>query len=443
MTAQRKEGAIAQLDHESRWIIFSHLPPRTLLGLVSVSKRLTQELDYRTVFRSTLRKGESTDARASLENMMRLWKRGCIHAPSPLRLLRISSARKCEAPGCPGRPRSANMNYGVFLCFDCIQQGNFTEEVCVDAKGNTDLRGVLADNRTAAWIGSKVSHMWRRDFYVASGERAGPVITRQSLHREAKAGVSGQSLVQAVVDAAKSQPPSAEILAAFEEEKAAACAEHKWQKHQAEERKRSRSAAKMRKVDTVKAAARELLGEAEWVPTAMASRLLLYHLKPFLKAPSKGTKKALAKAVVPVQEAFEQVEAARFLELEFLDPGDPFHSLHPPPGGPPPPSVPVSSGIWQATRTYSSLEPSLRCSSCCGKAGWWRPWSHVTSGCWTKCLLAQRQSGQRRVPKLMRRRLPALHGGFAWRRSLEHISCGLAGTSSRNATGRSWPRWTG
>ncbi|KAJ3404151.1 hypothetical protein HDV05_007319, partial [Chytridiales sp. JEL 0842] len=70
--------------------------PRELLNLASTCKRASQWLTYDVVLESVLHFG-SISGRKSVEMVLELCKNGSIWTPSPLRLLRLSLAKRCES----------------------------------------------------------------------------------------------------------------------------------------------------------------------------------------------------------------------------------------------------------------------------------------------------------------------------------------------------------
>ena len=105
-------------------IVMSFLSPRELFNLVFLSPFLMQRLTTDIVVRAALFKGGR--AKKSFEELYRLIVRRAIHPPSPIRLLRIACATKCEV--ClntvvyrfNNKVKFVRKGFGIHCCWRCV-----------------------------------------------------------------------------------------------------------------------------------------------------------------------------------------------------------------------------------------------------------------------------------------------------------------------------------
>mmetsp|Transcript_26575 Transcript_26575/g.40333 ORF Transcript_26575/g.40333 Transcript_26575/m.40333 type:complete len:668 (+) Transcript_26575:281-2284(+) len=165
-------------------IVMSLLAPREMLRLSLCSKSLTKMVTYEDVVRNAILTGGH--GRNSLRRIMELLKKGQIHFPSPLRLLRITCGQKCEIPNCPNTVHTIRAQFGVFCCFPCIQSEALTQSIAHSGiKEGSDEKFclLLHHPRTARYECKRKITLWRKPFQTAAGEWCGPLITYESIQK--------------------------------------------------------------------------------------------------------------------------------------------------------------------------------------------------------------------------------------------------------------------
>jgi hypothetical protein len=96
--------------------VAEYLDAKTLLfAMVAISKRVRPRISYEHAMRCAM---ATERGRRRMQHLTNLIQQGCIYTPSPMRILRLATGRRCE--NC-NRTQTNNLNdLGVFFCTTCI-----------------------------------------------------------------------------------------------------------------------------------------------------------------------------------------------------------------------------------------------------------------------------------------------------------------------------------
>lgn len=100
--------------------LYAYLGPFDQLQLASTSHHARAALQYQHVLLSVLFGGTKLQGK-KLEATMACWRDGFIHAPSPVRLLRLAAGTRCENKGCSAPVNALATPLCLHLCSSCIQ----------------------------------------------------------------------------------------------------------------------------------------------------------------------------------------------------------------------------------------------------------------------------------------------------------------------------------
>ena len=294
--------------------ILELLPPRTLLAAATCSRevmaRLTHDMVVASVLISSKERGKITlkhivelvcGQKTSLGTFL---PGGRIWVPSPLRLLRLCQGRTCEMPHCSATVHQIRPEWGLFACWACTQQSTLEVK---SAKQKRIYGSALQHPRTCSSHGR---YLWQRSL-IKGDERVGPIVTVDSLQSQTLDEVLGQSSA-AAADADAPEPQK--LLAAFR----SADARARQLEKAAIDRKQDRKDTKFEKTEKVKHDVKSRLPPA-WADLAMQTRLVREMIvAPYLKAPSKYTKKKASEVEQAIRRLFSGINQS-VLDLRLGD----------------------------------------------------------------------------------------------------------------------------
>lgn len=154
------------LNNDLVSIILSFMDTKTQFVMSKTTKSFAQLVSHEHVVRSGAYGGMTM--RRNLEHMIRLIESRKIWTPSPLRLLRILNAKRCER--CCGRGKaSLSKDFGVFFCLgkclfnkECTLTVSDRDKAPVPRITNPLFRRFL---------------IWKQPYRDLSGELCGPVLS--------------------------------------------------------------------------------------------------------------------------------------------------------------------------------------------------------------------------------------------------------------------------
>ena len=129
-------------------MLLQRLPPQQLLSLSQCNHMLSMLVKYSEVLRSVMFCG-SNSSWTSLTSIMNLIRKGQIHFPSPLRLLRLCLGKCCEK--CIYRSiRKVRPQYGLFMCWNCTTDPSQSFKVVVRTKRDWYFTHAIDNNNLVA-----------------------------------------------------------------------------------------------------------------------------------------------------------------------------------------------------------------------------------------------------------------------------------------------------
>jgi hypothetical protein len=154
---------VNELPAEIFSLVLQFLSPRQILALASCSSVIMQYVNYELVIRNTVLTGGSQpvlNLTAALQGLCRQ----AIYTPSPMRLLRIVNARRCER--CSRKTNILRM--GLFICSKCANDLTYRERKC------RTFDAFIQDDRVDKHNGTKVL---KAPFLKWGGTPVGPIVT--------------------------------------------------------------------------------------------------------------------------------------------------------------------------------------------------------------------------------------------------------------------------
>lgn len=296
-------------DDDILTTVFAYLEPQALLRAATCSRRTLRLLSLDHVVKAVLARGTSTGL-ANVQNTIKLLRARSIFPPSPLRLLRLACARKCENRFCTAsaRPKCAREEFGLFWCWPCNRDGGAVQV-------SRGAYGFALDHERVCKAAGLNHYMWAHP-YTRGGERAGPLVTVQVANEARAAAVGNGTTPRAELDAyLAQQPDGADVLELYDRVQAEALAErHARESGQAADAQQ-RKQAKARKVADLAGSIRALLtqkhGLAEaWAVAAERSSLYSTLTNDLRKAPSKISARRTSEVALALAKPFGRAQAA-------------------------------------------------------------------------------------------------------------------------------------
>lgn len=196
ISTESSQTLLAMLPCEELMIlVVPFLGPRELLNFVCTSKFFLSKLSHELVIRSAVlfNSLQSTKRKDTPANRMKqiasLLKKGLIHIPTPVRLLRLMLGTRCEQSGCLTEC-TMRKGFALFMCARCRRIGPLHSS-------NSSVRSRLLYYRAtekfrALWDYESSGGSIINEPYIAprTGEAAGPFYTVLLLHqlKDADAG---------------------------------------------------------------------------------------------------------------------------------------------------------------------------------------------------------------------------------------------------------------
>ncbi|ORY38395.1 hypothetical protein BCR33DRAFT_769203 [Rhizoclosmatium globosum] len=319
-----------------------YLHPRELLLLSTSCSLLKNLIKYDAVLQSILFHA-SKSGKKSVNIVIGLLKQGRIHPPSPLRLLRIANGKRCEKKGCSDRVLHVRPDYGLHVCFQCLQLSTIE----VSHKRKRDQLAwpieLLEHERTTIGGRETISkYVLDKTFVAVCGEKAGPLVTNESvapirvaaekkaLEETRKLGIKKvtpeiqgpiflalfEEFLSASVDAKNASPSSPackNLIKWFDRVDSFATEYEEVSKKRKADSQKERTNVKREKAASLFETIRELLETSSvqsWaVEIAMKSPLIYALTHEFRKAPSKLKKKDVAALANTIISFYEPIPA--------------------------------------------------------------------------------------------------------------------------------------
>jgi hypothetical protein len=327
---KRSKDASLYINEDALGFVMEFLGPRELYRMAFTCKSLRSKVTTRLVVRSAIMQGGH--AATTVRELYNLMNNKSIHAPSPLRLLRLVNGKRCEWCNINKlsyvRPR-----FGVFLCRPCLaDQFTATVELMVLLQFRYDQ---ILGAQSYAPLGN-TSAIWSRCL-EQNGELCGPLVTLADIERMAHISASGESMVSEL-------PPEQdykEFVQAYDDSQEEAKAA---EQYRLEKKERSRTeAAERRKKSSLQIVSKitDLLDDPWWQFALSNTETGLTGKKPCLAfespfcdellrelmiTPSKAKKSVIKEVAAEINRYLHSINERHLLDFSFLFDEDPFEA---------------------------------------------------------------------------------------------------------------------
>ncbi|GKY96588.1 hypothetical protein MPSEU_000618400 [Mayamaea pseudoterrestris] len=194
---KRRKGLGVTIDLDVLGLVMQYVGHRELLTLALSCKTLRDKLTMTMVVKSAMVTGNKTQEER-LRGLELILPKCTLYAPSPLRLLQLVNAKRCEFCNEPGN-YYISLLHGLFCCEDCFEKRQ-AKALTVTWRGNrgrSRCNAAIWDKRLLCTVDTTSVEMttypfnclavvWSVTFLQQQrrgGEAIGPICTRRHMHQ--------------------------------------------------------------------------------------------------------------------------------------------------------------------------------------------------------------------------------------------------------------------
>mmetsp|Transcript_35725 Transcript_35725/g.86453 ORF Transcript_35725/g.86453 Transcript_35725/m.86453 type:complete len:571 (-) Transcript_35725:2069-3781(-) len=347
-----------ELPLDALCLVMEFLSPRQLYNLAFSCKTLRGFITTPLVVRSALIHGGH--AKQTMKELYDLMSEQSMHAPSPLRLLRLVNGKRCEfCNTC--QVHHVRPELGVFACRTCRAEQDLTIlwtptwEYFRNRNMNKYLSIFAHPQIASNWKSGSGAYMWAKHRRLSNGEIIGPLATFEDIHRIFQYIREDDGTIDAYIENNLLAPSDTEgayqeFNHAYEETLQRAENVAADRKEKKETNKQKAWENKVTKVRRMIADLKDLL-EEPYKELALSRKEVDYCnngsstkvnskapivrfdvafvdklLRPFVVSPSKLRKKALVDIAKNINEKLSLLSTTNFATLSFLSEDDAFEA---------------------------------------------------------------------------------------------------------------------